>query len=154
MYGRAHTPAISAALPLALRTMGPLPARIHHRRSILDRLLHHATVVATNEAAADWTNTSTTKPTTGKRRLVRDEDAIARVRSYEQFRLAPPLHRASRKGAAGVTDKDHDQTSDEVTGETTSAFPSADFLNEPDALPTWAPTPGSRRSRGYPRVRR
>jgi hypothetical protein len=39
-----------------------------------------------------------------------------------------------------VTDKDHDQTSDEVTGETTSAFPSADFLNEPDALPTWAPT--------------
>jgi pSer/pThr/pTyr-binding forkhead associated (FHA) protein len=37
-----------------------------------------------------------------------------------------------------VTDKDHDQTSDEVTGETTSAFPSADFLNEPDALPTVA----------------
>jgi pSer/pThr/pTyr-binding forkhead associated (FHA) protein len=35
-----------------------------------------------------------------------------------------------------VTDKDHDQTSDEVTGETTSAFRSADFLNEPDALPT------------------
>ena len=40
-----------------------------------------------------------------------------------------------------MTDKDHDQTSDDVTGETTSAFPSADFLlNEPDALPTWAPT--------------
>jgi pSer/pThr/pTyr-binding forkhead associated (FHA) protein len=38
-----------------------------------------------------------------------------------------------------VTDKDHDQTSDEVTGETTSAFPSADFLNEPDALPTVGP---------------
>ena len=35
-----------------------------------------------------------------------------------------------------MTDKDHDQTSDEVTGETTSAFPSADFLNEPDVLPT------------------
>jgi pSer/pThr/pTyr-binding forkhead associated (FHA) protein len=39
-----------------------------------------------------------------------------------------------------VTEKDHDQTSDAVTGETTSAFPRADFLNEPDALPTWAPT--------------
>jgi pSer/pThr/pTyr-binding forkhead associated (FHA) protein len=25
-------------------------------------------------------------------------------------------------------------------GETTSAFPSADFLNEPDARPTWGPT--------------
>jgi hypothetical protein len=37
-----------------------------------------------------------------------------------------------------VTDKDHDQTSDEVTGETTSAFPSAKFLNEPGALPTAA----------------
>jgi pSer/pThr/pTyr-binding forkhead associated (FHA) protein len=37
-----------------------------------------------------------------------------------------------------VTEKDHDQTLDEVTGETTSAFPSADFLNEPDALPTVA----------------
>src|ERR1700720_4704417 len=49
-------------------------------------------------------------------------------------------YRAGRKGAAGVTDKDHDQTSDEVTGETTSAFPSADFLNEPNALPTSAPT--------------
>jgi hypothetical protein len=35
-----------------------------------------------------------------------------------------------------VTDKDHDQTSDEVTGETTSAFPSADFVNELDAVPT------------------
>jgi pSer/pThr/pTyr-binding forkhead associated (FHA) protein len=35
-----------------------------------------------------------------------------------------------------VTDKDHDQTSDEVTGESTSAFPSADFLNEPNAPPT------------------
>jgi len=30
--------------------------------------------------------------------------------------------------------KDRDQTSDEVTGETTSAFPSAGFLNEPDGL--------------------
>ena len=48
-------------------------------------------------------------------------------------------HRASRKGAAGVTDNDHDQTSDDVTMETTSAFPRANFLNEPDALPTWAP---------------
>ena len=46
------------------------------------------------------------------------------------------LHRASRNGAAGVTDKDRDQTPDEVSGETTSAFPSADLLNEPDALPT------------------
>jgi pSer/pThr/pTyr-binding forkhead associated (FHA) protein len=46
------------------------------------------------------------------------------------------LHQASRKGAAGVTEKDRDQTLDEVTGETTSAFRSADFLNEPDALPT------------------
>ncbi|MCW2686358.1 MAG: peptide-binding protein [Mycobacterium sp.] len=35
-----------------------------------------------------------------------------------------------------MTDKDDDQTSDEVIGETTSAFPSADFLNETDALPT------------------
>jgi pSer/pThr/pTyr-binding forkhead associated (FHA) protein len=35
-----------------------------------------------------------------------------------------------------VTDHDHDQTSDDVTRETTSAFPSADFVNEPDALPT------------------
>ena len=35
-----------------------------------------------------------------------------------------------------MTEKDRDQTPDEVTGETTSAFPSADFLNEPDALPT------------------
>ena len=32
-----------------------------------------------------------------------------------------------------VTDKD---SSDEVTGEATSAFPRAEFLNEPDALPT------------------
>jgi pSer/pThr/pTyr-binding forkhead associated (FHA) protein len=39
-----------------------------------------------------------------------------------------------------VTNKDRDQTSDEVTGETTSAFPSAGFLNEPDGLSTWAPT--------------
>jgi pSer/pThr/pTyr-binding forkhead associated (FHA) protein len=39
-----------------------------------------------------------------------------------------------------VTDKDRDQTSDEITGETTSAFPGADFLNEPDGLPTSAPT--------------
>ena len=38
-----------------------------------------------------------------------------------------------------MTDKDHEQ-SDQVAGETTSAFPRADFLNEPDALPTWAPT--------------
>jgi pSer/pThr/pTyr-binding forkhead associated (FHA) protein len=29
--------------------------------------------------------------------------------------------------------------SDKVTGETTSAFPRADFLNEPDAIPTVAP---------------
>jgi pSer/pThr/pTyr-binding forkhead associated (FHA) protein len=34
-----------------------------------------------------------------------------------------------------VTEKDRDQTSDEVTGEMTSAFPSADFVNESDALP-------------------
>ncbi len=54
--------------------------------------------------------------------------------SYEQFRASS--YRASRKGAAGVTEKDRDQTPDEVTGETTSAFPSADFVSEPDALPT------------------
>ena len=35
-----------------------------------------------------------------------------------------------------MTEKDHGQTLDEVTGETTSAFRSADFVNEPDALPT------------------
>ena len=35
-----------------------------------------------------------------------------------------------------MTEKDHDQTLDEVTAETTSAFPRADFVNEPDALPT------------------
>ena len=35
-----------------------------------------------------------------------------------------------------MTEKDRDQTPDEVTWETTSAFPSADFLNEPDPLPT------------------
>jgi pSer/pThr/pTyr-binding forkhead associated (FHA) protein len=29
--------------------------------------------------------------------------------------------------------------SDKVTGETTSAFPGADFLNEPDAIPTVGP---------------
>jgi pSer/pThr/pTyr-binding forkhead associated (FHA) protein len=39
-----------------------------------------------------------------------------------------------------VTNKDRDQTSDKITGETTSAFPSAGFLNEPDGLSTWAPT--------------
>ena len=44
------------------------------------------------------------------------------------------LDRAGRRGAAGVTNQDRDQTSDEVTGETTSAFPSAGFLNEPDGL--------------------
>ena len=38
-----------------------------------------------------------------------------------------------------MTEKDRDQTPDEVTGETTSAFRSADFLNEPDALPTVGP---------------
>jgi hypothetical protein len=32
------------------------------------------------------------------------------------------------------TNKDREQTRDEVTGETTSAFPSAGFLNEPDGL--------------------
>ena len=30
--------------------MGPIPARTHHRVSILDRLLHHATVVITDGA--------------------------------------------------------------------------------------------------------
>jgi hypothetical protein len=35
-------------------------------------------------------STSTAKPVTGERGLVRDEEAIARVGSYEQFRLAPP----------------------------------------------------------------
>jgi len=44
------------------------------------------------------------------------------------------LDRAGRRGAAGVTNQDRDQTSDEVTGEATSAFPSAGFLNEPDGL--------------------
>ena len=38
-----------------------------------------------------------------------------------------------------MTDKNHDQTSDDVTRETTAALPRADFLNEPDVLP-WAPT--------------
>ena len=57
----------------------------------------------------------------------------ARVRSYEQFGLAPP---GQPKRGSGVTEKDRDQTLDEVTGGNTSAFPSADFDNEPDALPT------------------
>ena len=39
-----------------------------------------------------------------------------------------------------MTENDHDQTSDDVTRETTSAFRRANFLNEPDARPTWAPT--------------
>jgi pSer/pThr/pTyr-binding forkhead associated (FHA) protein len=39
-----------------------------------------------------------------------------------------------------VTDKDNDQTSDEVTVETTSVF-RADFLNELDAPPQTAPGP-------------
>ena len=37
-----------------------------------------------------------------------------------------------------MTDKDDDQTLDDVTRETTSAFSSADFFSEPDALPTVA----------------
>jgi pSer/pThr/pTyr-binding forkhead associated (FHA) protein len=57
-------------------------------------------------------------------------------RGYGRGSSSGWLHRAGRKGAAGVTEKDRDQRLDEVTGETTSAFPSADFLNEPDALPT------------------
>src|SRR5258708_33455765 len=61
------------------------------------------------------------------------------LRGYGRVSSSGWLHRAGRKGAAGVTEKDRDQTSDEVTGETTSAFPSADFLNERDALPPWAP---------------
>src|SRR4029077_4268458 len=56
-----------------------------------------------------------------------------RVRSCEQFRLAPP---SQPKGAADVTENDHDQTSDDVTRETTSASPPPNFPNDPDALPT------------------
>jgi hypothetical protein len=33
-------------------------------------------------------STSTAKPVTGERGLVRDEEAIARVRAYEQFRAS------------------------------------------------------------------
>jgi len=39
-----------------------------------------------------------------------------------------------------VTNKNRDQTRDEVTGDTTSAFSSASFLNEADGLSTWSPT--------------
>ena len=45
--------------------------------------------------------TSTAKPVTGERGLVRGQEAIARLLSYEQFRLAPPIHRASRKRGSG-----------------------------------------------------
>jgi Phage integrase, N-terminal SAM-like domain len=40
---------------------------------------------------------------------------------------------AGSRNGQRATDKD---SSDEVTGEATSAFPRAEFLNEPDALPT------------------
>ncbi len=39
-----------------------------------------------------------------------------------------------------MTNSDRDQTRDEVTGDTTSAFPSAGFLNEADGLSTGSPT--------------
>jgi hypothetical protein len=39
----------------------------------------------TGDRAHAEASTSTAKPITGKRGLVRDEEAIARVRSYEQF---------------------------------------------------------------------
>jgi hypothetical protein len=52
----------------------------------------------TGDRAHAEASTSTAKPVTGERGLVRDEEAIARVRSYEQFRLA---HRAGRRGASG-----------------------------------------------------
>ena len=39
-----------------------------------------------------------------------------------------------------MTNKNRDQTRDEVTGDTTSAFSSASFLNEADGLSTWSPT--------------
>jgi RNA polymerase sigma-70 factor (ECF subfamily) len=35
-------------------------------------------------------STSKAKPVTGERGLVRDQEAIARLLLYEQFRLAPP----------------------------------------------------------------
>jgi len=38
-----------------------------------------------------------------------------------------------------VTHNDHDQTRDEVTGDTTSALPSAGFLNDADDLSTRSP---------------
>ena len=44
----------------------------------------------TGDRAHAEASTSTAKPVTGERGLVRDKEAIARVRSYEQFRLAPP----------------------------------------------------------------
>jgi hypothetical protein len=44
----------------------------------------------TGDRAHAEASTSTAKPVTGERGLVRDEEAIGRVRSDEQFRLAPP----------------------------------------------------------------
>jgi len=55
----------------------------------------------TGDRAHAEASTTTAKPVTGERGLVRDQEAIARVRSYEQFRLAPPIHRASRKRGSG-----------------------------------------------------
>jgi RNA polymerase sigma-70 factor (ECF subfamily) len=43
----------------------------------------------TGDRAHAEASTSTRKPVTGMRGLVRDGEAIARVRSYEQVRLAP-----------------------------------------------------------------
>ena len=44
----------------------------------------------TGDRAHAEASTSTAKPVAGERGLVRDQEAIARVLSYEQFRLAPP----------------------------------------------------------------
>jgi hypothetical protein len=44
----------------------------------------------TGDRAHAEASTSTAKPVTEEHGLVRDEEAIARVRSYEQFRLASP----------------------------------------------------------------
>jgi pSer/pThr/pTyr-binding forkhead associated (FHA) protein len=99
--------------------------------------LRRYAVRLTGDRAHAEARTSTAKPVTGDRGLLRDQEAIARVPPYAQFKPAPP---SRPKRSNGVTDNDHDQTSDDVTRETTSAFPSANFLNEPDALPPWAPT--------------
>jgi hypothetical protein len=55
----------------------------------------------TGDRAHAEASTSTAKPVTGERGLVRDQEAIAQVRSYEQFRLAPPS-RPKRGSGVGL----------------------------------------------------